>query len=312
MARHSVAKTQLIAAKGLVCMSSAAAYSEPTIAGALRNTTKPHFTMPSGATDCHAHIFGPQSRYAYDPKRRYTPPDALIGDYVGMLTTLGVQRAVLVQPSVYMADNTALLDGLAEASIPMRGIAVVGADVTDAELERLHAAGVRGLRLNLRFENGAGADIAPTLARRVAPLGWHLQFRIMSENYAGVLRMLDDLAVDIVVDHIGQVPAEQGVGGKDFQALLGLVRTGRVWVKLSAPMRMSLQPMPHPDVTPFVRELVASAPGQMLWATDWPHTTITTPMPNDGALADLLLDWIPDEATRRRVLVDNPAARYGF
>ena len=293
-------------------MSLAAAYTEPTIPGPLPNTSRPKFTLPAGACDCHAHIFGPQSRYAYDSKRRYTPPDALITDYERMLKVLGVDRAVLVQPSVYMTDNTALLDGLAEATMPMRGIAVVGDKVGDRELERMHALGVRGLRLNLRFDNGVGADIAPALARRIAPLGWHLQFRIMSENYPAVLRMLDDLAVDIVVDHIGQVPVEEGVAGKDFQALLGLVRTGRVWVKRSAPMRMSRQDSPYADVTPFVRELVAAAPDQMLWATDWPHTTITTRMPNDGALADLLLDWIPDEATRRHVLVDNPAKRYGF
>lgn len=293
-------------------MSDGTAYSEPTIRGPVRDTQEPRFTLPPGSCDCHAHIFGPQSRYTYDPKRRYTPPDALLSDYVRMLSTLGVQRGVLVQPSVYMTDNAALLDALAEAPIPLRGIAVVRDDVTDTELERMHALGVRGLRLNLRFANGAGADLAPALSRRIAPLGWHLQFRIMSENYAEVLRMLDDLAVDLVVDHIGQVPVEQSVEGKDFQALLGLVRTGRVWVKLSAPMRMSRRELPYPDVTPFVRELVATAPGQMLWATDWPHTTIKSAMPNDGALADLLLNWIPDEATRRRVLVDNPAARYGF
>lgn len=293
-------------------MSASTIHAEPTIRGPVRDTHKPRLTLPPGSCDCHAHICGPQSRYRYDPKRRYTPPDALLADYIRMLFTIGVQRAVLVQPSVYMTDNTALLDALAEAPIQMRGIAVVRDDVTDAELERMHKLGVRGLRLNLRFANGAGADIAPALSRRIAPLGWHLQFRIMSKNYAGVLRMLDDLAVDLVVDHIGQVPVEHGVRGKDFQALLGLVRTGRVWVKLSAPMRMSHQELPYADVTPFVQELVAAAPRQMLWATDWPHTTIESAMPNDGALADLLADWIPDEATRRLVLVDNPAARYGF
>jgi predicted TIM-barrel fold metal-dependent hydrolase len=293
-------------------MSASATYAEPTIRGPVTDTRKPRFVLPPGSCDCHAHICGPQSRYAYDPKRRYTPPDALISDYVRMLTMLGVQRAVLVQPSVYMTDNAALLDTLAEAPIPMRGIAVVRDDVTDTELQRMHALGVRGLRLNLRHSNGAGADLAPALSRRIAPMGWHLQFRIMSENYVLVLRLLDDLAVDIVVDHIGQVPVEDGVEGSDFQALLGLVRTGRVSVKLSAPMRMSRQALPYADVTPFVRELVATAPRQMLWATDWPHTTIESAMPNDGALADLLLDWIPDEATRRLVLVDNPAARYGF
>ncbi len=293
-------------------MSLATAYTEPTIPGPVQDTAAPRFKMPPGACDCHAHIFGPQSRYAYDPKRRYTPRDALIGDYVRMLTMLGVERAVLVQPSVYMTNNSALLDGLKQAPIPMRGIAVVGARVSDAELERMHALGVRGLRLNLRVDAGVDGDAAPALAHRIAPLGWHLQFRIMSEHFDGVRRMLDALPVDIVVDHLGQVPVEDGVAGKDFQALLGLVRTGRVWVKLSAPMRMSRQELPYADVTPFVRALVATAPDRMLWATDWPHTTITSRMPNDGALADLLLDWIPDAATRQRVLVDNPAARYGF
>jgi predicted TIM-barrel fold metal-dependent hydrolase len=284
----------------------------PTIPGPLPHTVRPSFTLPSGSCDCHAHILGPQSRYAYDPKRRYTPPDALLADYIRMLTVLGVERAVLVQPSAYMTDNSAMLDALAESPIPMRGVAAVGTDVTDIELERMHALGVRSLRVNFRVDNGVSADAIPALARRIAPLGWHLQLRIMSENYEDVRRMLDDLPVDIVVDHIGQVPVEQRLDGKDFQALLGLVRTGRIWVKLSAPMRISRKELPYADVTAFVRELVATAPDRMLWATDWPHTTIATTMPNDGALADLLLDWIPDELVRRSVLVDNPAARYGF
>lgn len=285
----------------------------PTIPGPLPHTMQPSFRLPPGSCDCHAHILGPQTRYAYDPKRRYTPPDALLADYIRMLTVLGVKRAVLVQPSAYMTDNSAMLDALHESPLPMRGVAAVDPSVSDAELERMHAVGVRALRVNFRVDNGVGSDAIPSLASRIAPLGWHLQLRIMSENYADVRRMLDgSLPVDIVVDHIGQVPVEQGLGGKEFQALLALVRTGRVWVKLSAPMRMSRQELPYADVTPFVRELVAAAPGQMLWATDWPHTTITTRMPNDGALADLLLDWIPDEATRLRVLVDNPAKRYGF
>lgn len=285
----------------------------PTIPGPLPHTMQPSFRLPPGSCDCHAHILGPQTRYAYDPKRRYTPPDALLADYIRMLTVLGVKRAVLVQPSAYMTDNSAMLDALHESPLPMRGVAAVDPSVSDAELERMHAVGVRALRVNFRVDNGVGSDAIPSLASRIAPLGWHLQLRIMSENYADVRRMLDgSLPVDIVVDHIGQVPVEQGLGGKEFQALLALVRTGRVWVKLSAPMRMSRQELPYADVTPFVRELVAAAPGQMLWATDWPHTTITTRMPDDGALADLLLDWIPDEATRLRVLVDNPAKRYGF
>lgn len=284
----------------------------PTIPGPVAHTMQPSFRLPPGSCDCHAHILGPQSRYAYDPKRRYTPPDALLTDYVRMLTVLGVERAVLVQPSAYMTDNSAMLDALQEAPIPMRGVAAARPDISDAQLERMHKIGVRALRVNMRVDNGVGADAIPALAQRMAPLGWHLQLRILSDNYADVERMLETLPIDIVVDHIGQVPIEQGLDGKDFQFLLKLMRSGRVWVKLSAPMRMSQQELPYADVMPFVRALVAAAPGQMLWATDWPHTNVMTQMPNDGALADLLLDWIPDEAMRKRVLVDNPARRYGF
>lgn len=287
-------------------------YTAPTIAGPVRETRKPRLALPPGACDCHAHVFGPQSRYRYDPKRRYTPPDALPSDYVRMLGTLGVQRGVLVQPSVYMTDNTAMLDALAETAFPLRGVAVVNAQVTDAELQRMHDLGVRGLRLNLRFENGAPADIAPRLAARIAPMGWHLQFRINSEDFVNVEPMLEKLPVDIVIDHIGQVPVEDGVGGQAFGVILKLVKSGRCWVKLSAPMRMSKGELPYSDVTPFVRALVAAAPDRMVWATDWPHTTITKAMPNDGDLVDLLSDWIPDEATRRKVLVDNPQKLYGF
>ena len=289
-----------------------AEFATPTIPGPDPDTRAPKFRLPPGACDCHAHIFGPQSEFPYAPNRRYTPPDASIEAYLSMLRTLGVERAVIVQPSVYLTDNAALLDALARGTFPLRGIAVVKPDIADAELERMNTLGVRGLRLNLRFENGAPADVAPVLARRVAPLGWHLQFRIDPKDFATAERAIETLPVEVVVDHIGQVPIQEGIGGPSFQTLLRLVRGGRVWVKLSAPMRMSNQEYPYADVTPYVQALVEAAPDRMLWATDWPHTTLTKRMPNDGDLADLLLDWIPDEATRKRVLVDNPARLYGF
>ena len=124
----------------------------PTIPGPLPHTVRPSFTLPLGSCDCHAHILGPQNRYTYDPKRRYTPPDALLADYIRMLTVLGVERAVLVQPSAYMTDNSAMLDALAKSPIPMRGVAAVDTDVSDIELERMHALGVRSLRVNFRVE----------------------------------------------------------------------------------------------------------------------------------------------------------------
>jgi predicted TIM-barrel fold metal-dependent hydrolase len=269
--------------------------------------------LPPGTCDTHAHIVGPQQAFPYDPKRRYTPPDALVPDYLKMLRTLGVERAVLVQPSVYMTDNACLLHAMREAGdFPTRGIAVVGGDVSDADLRAMDQAGVRGLRVNLRVSNGASADVAPQLARRIAPLGWHLQVRIDPKDFASARTLIEALPVDVVVDHIGGVPVCDGLDGRDFRLLLELVDSGRCWVKLSGPMRMSDEEFPYRDVTPFVQALVAAAPDRMLWATDWPHTGLTKRMPNDGDLCDLLSDWIPDPAVRQRVLVDNPARLYGF
>lgn len=284
----------------------------PTIPGPIAATRKPKFVMPRGACDCHAHLFGPQTKYAYAANRRYTPPDATADDYIKMLQAIGVDRAVLVQPSVYMTDNAVILDALAENKFPFRAVAVVNDEVSDVELARMHKLGVRGLRLNLRNSNGAPGDLAPRLAARIAPLGWHLQFRINAEDFTAIGPMLRALPVDFIIDHIGQVPIADGVNGAAFRAILDLVKGGRCWVKLSAPMRMSARGYPYADVTPLVHALVAAAPGRMVWATDWPHTTLTCAMPNDGDLVDLLPEWIPDAATRRKILVDNPAKLYGF
>ena len=284
----------------------------PTIPGPIAATHKPKFIMPRGACDCHAHLFGPQKKYAYAENRRYTPPDATADDYIKMLRAIGVDRAVLVQPSVYMTDNTVILDALAENKFPFRAVAVVNNEVSDAELARMHKLGVRGLRLNLRNSNGAPGDLAPRLAARIAPLGWHLQFRINAEDFTAIGPMLRALPCDFIIDHIGQVPIAEGVNGAAFRAILDLTQGGRCWVKLSAPMRMSARDYPYADVTPLVHALVAAAPERMVWASDWPHTTLTCAMPNDGDLVDLLPEWIPDAATRQKILVDNPARLYGF
>jgi predicted TIM-barrel fold metal-dependent hydrolase len=284
----------------------------PTIPGPIADTRKPKFVMPRGACDCHAHLFGPQAKYAYAANRRYTPPDATADDYIKMLRSIGVDRAVLVQPSVYMTDNTVILDALAENKFPFRAVAVVNDEVSDAELARMHKLGVRGLRLNLRNSNGAPGDLAPRLAARIAPMGWHLQFRINAEDFTAIGPMLRTLPVDYIIDHMGQVPIAEGVNGVAFRAILDLTQSGRCWVKLSAPMRMSALDAPYRDVTPMVHALVAAAPERMVWASDWPHTTLTCAMPNDGDLVDLLPEWIPDAVTRQKILVDNPARLYGF
>jgi predicted TIM-barrel fold metal-dependent hydrolase len=229
-----------------------------------------------------------------------------------MLRVLGFGRGVLVQPSAYMTDNSAMLDALAETQFPLRGIAVVEPSISDDELEHMNKLGVRGLRLNLKNANGMDENGALQLAERIKSLGWHLVLRIDSDGLEATERLIAKLPVDVAIDHFGQIPLEQGLDGALFQTLLRLLRGGKLWIKMTAPMRISKQEFPHSDVVPFVHKLVETAPGQLLWGTDWPHTTIETAMPNDGDLCDLLSSWVPDEAIRQKILVDNPARLFRF
>jgi 2-pyrone-4,6-dicarboxylate lactonase len=280
------------------------------------HTRKPAWTMPPQSTDCHAHVFGPQTRFPYLPDASYIPPDATPQDYARMLRIIGCERAVLVQPSVYGTDNSAMVAALRSGVFDFRGVAVVEENVTDRELEDLHAAGVRGVRINLASDTpGLTLEQAPKLGTRLKALGWHLQFFMDLNKLADAEDRLGALDIDIVIDHFGRVPAAAGVDSPAFQTLLRLVARENVWAKLIGPYFVSKSAPRYADVTPLARALVAAAPDRMVWGTDWPHPAIgrlDLPMPNDGDLADMLLEWIPDELRRKRVLVDNPARLYDF
>ncbi len=279
----------------------------------------PQLSLPPGACDCHAHILGPAAQHAYAPERVYTPPDCLNSHYQAMLDALGVQRAVLVQPSVYASDNTVMLQALRDgqtAGKNWRGVAVVNPSIDDVTLASMHALGVRGVRVNVvDVKRGAGVlqlGSLRGLAERIAPLGWHMEFLLHVDEWPHLDRELAGFPVDVVFGHLGYMKAAQGLTAPGFQALLRLLATGRGWVKLTGPYRISGLGMPHDDVTPFARALVQHAPHQVVWGSDWPHVMLKGPMPNDGDLADLLSLWVPDEALRHQVLVDNPARLYGF
>ena len=277
----------------------------------------PALRLPPLACDCHAHICGPSGMYAYAAKRVYTPPDALLAAYRAMLATLGVDRAVLVQPSVYGTDNAALLDALAAAGPRFRGVAVVEESVGEAELERMHRLGVRGVRCNVvdvpAEEKGTlPLDSLSRLAHRIAPFGWHLELLVHVDEFPDFDDAFAEFPVPVVVGHLGYMKTDRGLEAPGFQALLRAMRNGRCWAKLTGPYRISTQPHPHPDVTPFARTLVEAAPNRVVWGTDWPHVMVRGRMPNDGELCDLLSEWLPAPALRERVLVENPARLYGF
>ena len=266
--------------------------------------------------DCHAHVCGHESRYPYSPHRLYTPEDALPTDYRRLLDSLGMERGVLVQPSIYGTDNRALLDALAQDPVRLRGVAVVSWDISAKELEKLHAQGVRGVRQNIvDLKDGKGVlplDALKSLAKRIQPLGWHVEFLMHVDEFPQLDRQLADFPVDVVFGHLGYVPASKSPAAPGFQALLRLMRDGKAWVKLTAPYRLTTSAMPYADTDVFAQALVDAAPGRLVWGTDWPHVFIKTAMPEDKKLLALLEHWVPNKALRKRVLVDNPAQLYGF
>jgi 2-pyrone-4,6-dicarboxylate lactonase len=277
---------------------------------------RPRLALPRNACDTHAHICGPIERYPYSERRVYTPPDALLPAYRHLLETLGVERAVLVQPSVYGSDNTVMLNAMAQLGAHCRGVAVVEDDVSDAELKRLHDAGVRGVRVNVVdvAEDKGVIPLAPIsrLAQRVMRFGWHVEFLMHADEFPDLDKTFADLPVDVVLGHLGYMRTDKGFEQPGFEALLRVMQRGKAWVKLTGPYRISTQPLPHADTIPFARALIDAAPQRVLWGTDWPHVMVKGTMPNDGDLADLLLDWVPDAGLREQVLVKNPEKLYGF
>lgn len=267
--------------------------------------------------DTHAHVFGPEQRYPYNPGRAYTPPDAPLEAWFALHAKLGIGRGVLVQPSVYGTDNTVMLEAMRTAGNRLRGVAVVEDDIPDDELEKLDAAGVRGVRVNIVDVKDRKAGTLPLdslreLAQRIKPLGWHMEFLMHVDEFPELDRAFADFPVDIVLGHLGYMKTDTGIEDPGFQALLRLAKSGHCWVKLTGPYRISSAPLPYPDVTAFARALLEAAPDQILWGTDWPHVMLKGTMPNDASLCDLLSDWVPDTSLRSRVLVHNPARLYGF
>ncbi|HEX4795973.1 MAG TPA: amidohydrolase family protein [Humisphaera sp.] len=303
------------AAVSIAATSARAAEPElrkPTVPPAMKDIRAPRIKLPAGTCDCHAHIFGPQATFPYLPDAAYIPPDQTLDDYVRIHKTLGVQRGVLVQPSVYGTDHAAMIAAMKSGKFNFRGVAVTAPDVTQKQIEEFHQIGFRGIRINLASKNrGLSIDDAPRLARLIKPLGWHLQFYAPVGAIAAVEEKFTALPVNLVIDHFGVIDCAAGMDSPDFKTLLRLLARPNVWMKLSGPYHVSKKSPLAPDVTPFALRIVEAAPDRLVWGTDWPHPTAPW-MPNDADLADMLLDWIPDEATRKKILVDNPARLYDF
>jgi predicted TIM-barrel fold metal-dependent hydrolase len=272
---------------------------------------KPRMKMPAGATDTHFHLFGPASRYALVHEREYTPPVITPAQARHLFDTLGIERAVVIQPSVYGEDNRAQLEGAADVGIAVRAVIVAPYETSDREYAKLHEQGARGLRYILAHPGGLPVSNLERHAERIKDMGWHIQFLAKGPQLLELAPRIEKLACPVVIDHIGMIRPADGVAQPAFQAVLRLMRKGH-WVKLSGAYRLSQEQPPYRDLIPYAYELVAARPDRIVWASDWPHAFVKGAMPNTTDLLDMLEEWVPDEAARRRMLVDNPAALYGF
>ena len=284
----------------------------PVCAGPQLDTRKPKLKLPPKAADCHCHVFGPRDRYPWAANRLYTPPPVHLENYLTMLDAVGFERGVMVQTGLYGNDNRFLVDAIKAHPKRLRGVALIGESVTDRELEDLARAGIRGFRVNRTAKTGLAFDVARRLAERVKGYGMHVQFLLDIEDHPDIDTLLGGFATEVVIDHMGRPDPKQGVRAPGFQALIRLLRSGRGWAKMSAPYRTSLQEPPYNDITPFAHALVAAAPDRLVWGSDWPHVLLEATMPNDGDLVDQIAVWVPDEVTRKRMLVDNADTLYGF
>jgi len=286
------------------------------------NTRKPCFTPPPNSCDTHFHVFGPPEIFPFLSTHEYTPPAAPLEHYLKMAAVIGMERAVVVQPSVHGLDNSATLDAIAKSGGRFRGLARIDDKTPKAELQKLHDGGVRGVRFNLldRPQGNVRLDVLDRCVEHIAEFGWSVDLHIDTKNLLEQERRIRALPIPVVIDHIARVKPVEGLNQPAFQLLLDLMKAKNVWVKVSGADKIcntkvhSYFGLPFVEAIPFARAVIAAAPDRVIWGTDWPHSNNFAPghTPNDGDLVDLLAEFALDETTRRKILVDNPAALYGF
>jgi 2-pyrone-4,6-dicarboxylate lactonase len=284
-------------------------------------SSKPRFKLPAGAVDAHCHVFGPGNIFPYAPERKYTPCDASKEQLFALRDHLGFDKNVIVQATCHGSDNRALVDALKASNGKAKGVATVNRHVTDAELQDMHAAGVRGTRFNFvkRLADFTPREVLLEIANRIAPLGWHVVIYFEAVDLPELYDFFTTLPTTVVVDHMGRPDVTKPVDGPEFELFVKMMREhSNIWSKVSCPERLSVsgpkalngEQHAYSDVVPFAKRLVEEFPDRVLWGTDWPHPNLKDHMPDDG----LLVDFIPQIAItpelQQKLLVDNPTRLY--
>jgi predicted TIM-barrel fold metal-dependent hydrolase len=299
---------------------------ESAFGTASQPSTPVKFKVPEGACDCHTHVFGDPQRFPMAPARNYTPEPASVAEMRALHRALHTARVVIVNPSIYGTDNSCTLDGIKQLGAEARGVAVIDEKTPDSALADMDKAGIRGIRINLETAGQTDPSAArmrfQTAVDRIKGGKWHIQIYTRLSVIEGLKDQIAAAPMPVVFDHFGGAQAAGGVAQPGFDTLLSLVRSGKAYVKISAPYRASTLPG-YTDVAPLAQALIAANPKRMLWGSDWPHPG--TPVPglslseltplfkvDDGQILNLLPVWAPDAAVRKTILVDNPAGLYGF
>ena len=276
------------------------------------NPSAPSFAMPANATDCHMHMFGTAPQYPYVDHRDYTPPEANVDAVRKLYAALGIARVVAIQPSVYGTDNRCQLELGAALGMPFRAIIVPAPDLTDSDLDRLHQQGVRGIRYILAHPGGLDLAGLERDADRARARGWHLEFLAKGPQLIELEDRLAKLSCPISFDHMAFINPSDGIAQPAFQALLRLLSNGNTWAKFSGAYRAAGQSERYDALLPMAQAIVDINPDRIVWGSDWPHVGQMTQMPKTTPLLNLLQDWAPSDELRRKILVDNATALYGF
>lgn len=314
--------------RGAIATGAAALAGRPelTFARASQPSTPVDFAVPEGACDCHVHTFDPQ-HFPYAASRPYTPEPVSVEELQALHKALHISRVVVVQTTVYGTDNAGVLAAMKALGSRARGVAVIDLKMPDSALDEMDRAGMRGIRLNLETAGQTDPEIGrqrfQAAAERIKGRKWHIQIYARLTVIEGIKDLVANAPMPVIFDHFGGMEAALGADQPGFASLMTLIRTGKAYVKISAPYRASTLPPDYPDVAPLARALVASNPERILWGSDWPHPGTPVPgRPNseitpffqidDAHVLNLLPKWVPDAATRKTILVDNPARLYGF
>ena len=277
------------------------------------NTRTPLYKAPPKSCDAHCHVFGPRDVFPYSDKASYWPPDNGKDALKRMHDKIGIERAVLVQASCHGIDNSNMLDAIKTSNGAYRGVCIANDSFTETDFQDLHDGGVRGVRFNFVKHLGGAPDlqVMKTVLDRVKHLGWHLVIHVNAEDIIEYEDFFNAIDMEIVVDHMARVPTSEGVGQQAYRILCDFMQRDNWWVKVCGSERIAIAP-PFYDAIPYAQGLVEIAPDRILWGTDFPHPNIKKHMPNDADLLDLVPLIARDEATQRKILVDNPARLYGF